>query len=57
MSNRKPSCYLQKVRSGYFMLDYLYHWEARDNWDHLIATGRTKKECMKEAREAGYTPR
>ena len=53
---RKPTAYLTKVRDGYFMLEYTYHWVARDYWGNQVASGRTKRECQQETRRAGYTP-
>lgn len=52
----KQHAYLEKVRDGYFMLEYTYRWVARDYWGHQVASGRTKKECQQETRRAGYVP-
>lgn len=54
---RKPSCYLTKECVGWFLLDVIFEWIARDNWENVVARGKTKKECEKNAREYGYTPR
>ena len=53
----KPSCYLEKCWAGWFCLEPIYEWIARDAWYYEVARGKTKKECEKNAREAGYTPR
>lgn len=53
----KPSCYLEKYRTGYFGLEYTYSWIARDNWNNEVARAKTKKECEYKARLNGYTPR
>lgn len=52
----KPTAYLAKEKTGYFMLEYTYRWVARDYWGNQVASGRTKRECQQETRRAGYTP-
>jgi hypothetical protein len=52
----KPTAYLAKERTGYFMMEYTYRWVARDYWGNRVASGRTKRECQQETRKAGYTP-
>lgn len=54
---RKESCYLEKKCVGYWGLGYVYKWIAYDTWNHEVARARTKKECEKNARMRGYTPR
>lgn len=57
MRQRKPSCYLEKRCTGWWMLEPVIDWIAFDNWQHEIARAKTKKECERKARLAGYTPR
>lgn len=57
MKARKPSCYLEKRCTGWFCTDLIVEWIAYDYWSHEVARAKTKKECEKKARSAGYTPR
>lgn len=57
MKTRKPSCYLEKRCTGWFGTDLTMEWIAFDYWSHEVARAKTKKECEKKARLAGYTPR
>ena len=54
---RKPTCYLEKYRTGYFGLSYTYSWIAFDGWGHEVARGKTQKECIHNASVVGYTYR
>ena len=53
---RKPLAYLRKVQSGYWGFEHLSAWRAEDAWGNYVAQARTKKECEKKTREAGYVP-
>lgn len=57
MRARKPNCYLEKRWTGYFMMEYTYCWYAFDDYNNVVATGKTRKDCENVARAAGYTPR
>lgn len=56
MRNTKPKAYLEKVRCGWFMFEPLYMWVALDRWGHSVARGKTRKDCERECRSAGYVP-
>ena len=53
---RKEHAYLKKEHTGWFMWEPMFRWVARDYWGHQVASGRTKKECQQETRQAGYVP-
>ena len=57
MGKVKPSCFLSKECHGYFCMEPVFHWIARDSYRNTVAYGRTKSECAQNAREKGYTPR
>lgn len=52
----KPTAYLEKFCNGWFMMERTYIWKATDNWGNTVATGRTRKECERDCRAAGYSP-
>ena len=53
----KPSCYLERKCTGHFCFEPIIEWIATDSWNNEVARAKTKHECQKRAREAGYTPR
>lgn len=57
MRERKPSCYLKKYCTGYWGFEPTYAWIAYDDWRNEVARARLKRDCEKEARAKGYTPR
>ncbi len=56
MKPKKPRAYLNKYRTGWFLFEPIYGWIAKDCWGNRVAYGRTRKECEKECRYAGYVP-
>lgn len=56
MARAKETAYMRPYYTGYFGLERTVHWEARDYWGKLVASGRTRRDCERETRARGYKP-
>ncbi len=52
----KPRAYMRKEINGHWCFEPTVRWVARDIWDVLVASGKTRKECEKNTRDSGYVP-
>ena len=57
MRYRKPTAWMKRECTGWFMTELVVKWVARDTWGNFVASGRTRKECESNCRLHGYTPR
>lgn len=53
---RKESAYLKRESIGWFGLDSIVKWIARDTYGNWIASGKTRRECEANCRMCNYTP-
>lgn len=53
----KPTAWIDRERTGYFMLEATAAWVGRDTFGNEIARARTRKDCEQDCRWKGYTPR